>query len=250
VSKRLIVILLAMVATIALAAQVSAAEAETENPLEPLDTSSPRAAYLAFIEQAGVIEKAVLEYRSNRSTETQNAFFEAVAKTGELSDLSEVAAAKQDQVVVGNFAALADILMRIPLPDRETIPDADQVTADGLTQWIVPGTEITFRPLEEGDRAGAWVLTPSTVAGLTGWRREVEGLPAIARSLSWVPGMGGPVWRVTLTVRDLGGEPHCADPSARVHHRPDPSLGIPGSETAAAARRPVAVESDGAQIGL
>jgi hypothetical protein len=36
VSKRLIVMLLAMIATIALAAQVTAAEAETENPLEPL----------------------------------------------------------------------------------------------------------------------------------------------------------------------------------------------------------------------
>ncbi len=44
-------------------------------------------------------------------------------------------------------------------------------------QWTLPGTEITFRPLEEGDRAGSWVLTPRTVEGLAGWRKEVDDLP-------------------------------------------------------------------------
>ena len=139
--KRLIMVLIATIATLALASQVVASEAETENPLEPLDVSSPRAAIEAFVEQAGIVEERALDYRANRSGRSQDAFFEAVARTGELSDLTEVAAAAQSQVVLGNFAALADILMRIPLPDPDTIPDADQVAADELAQWTLPGTE-------------------------------------------------------------------------------------------------------------
>ncbi len=178
-TRHLMVVLLALFATLAVGTQAWAAEADAENPLEPLDASSPRAAYLSFIEQTGVIEDAALEYRSNRSLETQGAYLSEVAKTRQLSDLSEVPVASQDKIVEGNFAALADILMRIPLPDPETIPDADQAAADELTQWTLPGTEITFRSLEEGDRAGTWVLSPRTVDGLAGWRKEVEGLPVL-----------------------------------------------------------------------
>lgn len=178
-SRHVSAVLLALLAAIGLSAQVAAAEAEMENPLEPLDASSPRAAYLSFLEQTAVVEEAVLAYRADRSQATLDAYVAEIDKTRELSDLSEVPAASQDQVVEGNFVALADILMRIQRPDPESIPDADMVAADELAQWTLPGTEITLRPLEEGDRAGSWLLTPRTVAGLQGWREEVEGLPVL-----------------------------------------------------------------------
>ena len=139
-SRSLMAALLAMLAALALAAPLSAAEEETENPLEPLDTSSPQATLMSFIEQAALVEDASLEYRSNRSGEAQRAFFEAIAKTGEISDLSKVPDASVEAIVESNFAALADILLRVPLPDPEEIPDADQVAADELAQWTLPGT--------------------------------------------------------------------------------------------------------------
>ena len=177
-SKRLLPVLLALCATAAIATQAMAAEAE--NPLQPLDASSPRATIESFLEQARVVEEAALTYRSNRSRETQQAYLDEVAKTRELSDLSEVSAASLDEVVEENFAALADILMRVPLPEQGSIPDADMVAADELSQWTLPGTEITLRRLEEGDRAGSWVFSPRTVANLPSWRDEVEGLPVLA----------------------------------------------------------------------
>jgi MscS family membrane protein len=178
-SKGLSAVSLTLLAIMATTTGAAAVDAESENPLQPLDASSPRAALQSFIEQTGVVEEAALQYRSDRSLQTQGEYLKAVAKTAELSDLSEAPAASQDTIVEGNFAALADILMRISLPDPQTIPDADQAAADELTQWTLPGTEITFRPLEEGDRAGSWVLTPRTVAGLARWREEVDDLPVL-----------------------------------------------------------------------
>ena len=178
-SRSLMVTLLTLMATLILAAPLAAAEDDSENPLEPLDTSSPRATLVSFVEQMAVVEEAAQLYRSERSGETQRALFEAIAKTGEISDLSEVPVASVEAVVESNFAALADILLRIPLPDPEEIPDADQAAADELIQWTLPGTEITLKPLKKGDRAGDWVLTPRTVSNLPGWREEVEGLPAV-----------------------------------------------------------------------
>jgi MscS family membrane protein len=190
--RTLLLALLAALAGLALAAPLAAADDEAENPLEPLDTSSPQAALQAFVDQAAVVEEAALEYRTNRSNQTQSEFFDAIAKTSELSDLSKVPAASVSAVVESNFASLADILMRIPLPPAEEIPDADQVAADELTRWTLPGTEITFKLLGKGDRAGAWVLTPQTVSNLGGWRQQVERLPVLVDD----PGVSN--WRRTL----------------------------------------------------
>ena len=115
-SKRLIVALTAALTVLTLVAQVVAAQDEPENPLEPLDASSPRASIESFIEQATVTEEAALRYRSDRSLAAQDAYFEEVERTRELFDLSEVPAASQGEVVEENFVSLADILLRVPLP--------------------------------------------------------------------------------------------------------------------------------------
>lgn len=177
VSNRLFVLLLTAIAALVIATPLAAAE--NENPLEPLDASSPRATLQSFVDQTKVTEDAALAYRSDRSLEAQQVYLDEVAKTRELFDLSEVPSASQGETVEEDFLALADILLRIPLPDPESIPDADQVEADELEQWTLPGTEITLKPLAEGDRAGSWVFSPRTVANLPGWRDQVEGLPVL-----------------------------------------------------------------------
>ena len=176
-SNRLLMLLLAAIAAALVATPLAAAESESENPLEPLDSSSPRATLQSFVEQAGITEEAALVYRTDRSLAAQQAYFDEVNQTRELFDLTEVPAASQDEVVEENFVSLADILLRIPLPDAESMPDAEMVAAEELTRWTLPGTEITLAMLEEGDRAGNWVFTPRTVAHLPDWRDEVEGLP-------------------------------------------------------------------------
>ena len=75
---RLLSILVALIAALTLAIGAAAAGPEDENPLEPFDTSSPRATYESFLEHTGEVEEALLAYRSNRSFERQSAYIEVL----------------------------------------------------------------------------------------------------------------------------------------------------------------------------
>ena len=168
-----------------------------ENPLEPLDSSSPQATYLSFVDQIAVLEELLQEYERDRSEANQSAFGTALDKVESLFDLSQVSEATRSEVLVLSFARLADILNRIPPPDIEEIPDAEDVedastvgqsiapetdlpilrAETGITTYTLPGTEITIVRLDEGQRAGEYVFSAETIARLGGWRDEVDDLP-------------------------------------------------------------------------
>lgn len=188
-----------------------ATEGDDASPLQPLDTSSPAATYLSFIEQVVVAEELYVQYQQNRSESTQKALADALSDTGRLFDLSDVASANEDEVIVASFGRLADIFNRIPEPDLADFPDADDVeeawssssdlfiqppdvTATendiaaeaseqqlrpsvGIERYVIPGTEITIVRLAAGARAGDYVFSASTLNGLKGWRQTVSDLP-------------------------------------------------------------------------
>jgi MscS family membrane protein len=167
-----------------------------ENPLEPLDTSSPQATYLSFVKQVEVLEDLLLAYERSRTEANQLAFSSALDDVEVLFDLSEVTGANEGEVGAVSFARLADILNRIPPPDIDEMPDADDVaeagggeeftlpgtdtplllSRDGVTNYTLPGTEISITRLEEGARAGSYVFSADTVDGLADWRDDVDGL--------------------------------------------------------------------------
>ena len=171
-----------------------------ENPLEPLDTSSPQATYLSFVSQVELLEDLLSVYERDRSEANQSAFDSALDKVETLFDFSEVAEANRSEIVTASFSRLADILNRIPPPNVEEIPDADDVAASEadstivtgslvegelpalaagavITDYTLPGTEITITRLQEGSRAGDFVFSADTVSQLAAWRQEVDGLP-------------------------------------------------------------------------
>jgi MscS family membrane protein len=193
---RVVTVAVMLVLTSVLAAGSGVARAQ-ENPLEPLDTSSPQATYLSFVEQVDLLEDLLTTYERSRTEANQSAFRSAVRKVEDLFDFSEVSEANEREVVVASFANLADILNRIPPPDVDEIPDVDDVEAaggaeeltlpgsdvpllrsgGGITDYTLPGTEITITRVEEGPRAGDYVFSADTVAQLPGWREDVDGLP-------------------------------------------------------------------------
>ena len=83
-----------------------ATEGDDANPLQPLDTSSPAATYLSFIEQVVVAEELYVQYQQNRSESTQKALADALSDTGRLFDLSDVASANEGRGDRGLVRAL------------------------------------------------------------------------------------------------------------------------------------------------
>ena len=160
----------------------SATGATAASPLEPLDTTSPRATLTSFIEQTQSIEMTTLAALANRSAENRAKVVEEVAQTAPLFDLSEVPEAAREQTLQQSFTSLADILNRIPLPAPSTIPDAEQAEAEELQRWVLPGTEITIIRLDDEIRLGDWVFSAQTVANLPRWRAEVEDEPVLVES--------------------------------------------------------------------
>lgn len=168
-----------------------AAEAE-RNPLQPVDTSSPRSTFLAFSENT---EAA---YRRWRLRESRHEAEVEVRRALRTLDLSRIGEALLAEVGIGNALYLYDTMNRIDLPPPEEIPDAAMVKAQNLTRWAIPGTEITIARIDDGERAGEFLFTADSLARAREFYRLVQDLPprrgegSVVATWRMAPGLGMP----------------------------------------------------------
>ncbi len=185
----------------------TAAEEFFESPLQPPDTSSPRATLQSFLdnirEAYDVLMPAYAAYRAEPSLFPPESAREAEARAEEMLEravrtlnLSEVPPALRRKAGLERALLLKEVLDRIPLPPFETIPGAVAMTAgigevaqatengEGgptapaeVARWTVPYTEIAIARVEEGPQKGEYLFAPGTVASLKGYYQEVRGLP-------------------------------------------------------------------------
>jgi MscS family membrane protein len=159
---------------------VQAAEART--PLEPLDTSSPRAtmeSFLALTDEAAVRWG---EYRESPSPNTQKRVWAISEQAGTLFDLSQVAPALQREVSAETFYLLWEVMARVELPPLDQIPDAAEPNRDGnhdrpLTRWHLPHTKITITRIDAGPQAGEYLFSADTVNNARHFYEAVRKLP-------------------------------------------------------------------------
>ena len=180
----------------------AAAEEAFESPLQPPDTSSPRATLQSFLhdvqEAYDVLIPAYVSFRAEPSLFPPESAREAEARAERLLaravrtlDLSEVSRALRPKLALERALLLKEVLDRIPLPPFDTIPGAATATAgvgaesgeagpmapSEIVRWTVPYTEITIARVEEGPRRGEYLFTPETVAGARGFYHKVRELP-------------------------------------------------------------------------
>ena len=173
--------LLASILIMALMVNPSRADAESTHPLEPLDTSSPRATLTNFLET--VDEGARFwrnVYRKKASRANHKRFRTFMYKASRALDLSEVSAAARKQESLDSVIALYDILSRIELPRDDAIPDATAIADDNvkaLAYWKIPHTEITIARIEEGPRSGEYLFTSETIERLDEFYQRTRDLP-------------------------------------------------------------------------
>ena len=140
-------------------------------PLEPPDTSSPRATLESFLRYSQMY------YQALRNPDIGEAVLrESRERAEECFDLSKVAPSIRAEVALESVLRLREILDRIPLPDFADIPDGAAAAGDKITSWRIPHTEINIRK-EDRDGTSAFLFTSGTVDRLDGYYEEVSPLP-------------------------------------------------------------------------
>ncbi len=159
---------------------VIAGTAGAENPLAPIDTSSPRATFESFMAVTDETARLYTEYRDAPSPATQDAFLRVEEKSSRLLDLSEVPPAARTGAGFATFLLLWEVIARVELPDIAEIPDATGDEADqSANTWRLPGTEITIAAVVEGPNAGEFLFSPDTV-------KRAEYFYELARELPYL----------------------------------------------------------------
>lgn len=143
------------------------AETRQENPLKPLDTSSPRATLGSFLDQAHKVEEVYTIYRNKKTEKTYREARRMLDPLRQLFDLREVPIANKLEVGGASFNYLYDILARLPLVPLDSVPGGKGFDPEkGPERWTYPDTEIRIKRIEEGPRKGEYLFSADTVARL------------------------------------------------------------------------------------
>ncbi|MEM9353253.1 MAG: mechanosensitive ion channel family protein [Planctomycetota bacterium] len=149
------------------------------SPLEPADTSSPRAMLRGFMQDSELAYRVLLE--SGRAAENLETIEPVIRRLVQTCDMSEVPAYLHDYKVGEAIVCVREVIDRVGLPSWEEVPDAASLEEEGehngLQRWRVPATDITIVRLSDGPRQGEWVFSAETVDEAQTYFRMVRNLP-------------------------------------------------------------------------
>lgn len=157
-------------------------------PLAPLDTSSPRATLLGFIETVddvyagmrGVLTEYAESdrvYLSAPLRQQQIDVLRRAPKAMRALDLSGISPVLMGTTPAERLLQLKEVLDRIELPLATDIPDQEAMERLRSKRWRLPGTEIDFILIAEGPRAGEYLVSSETIDRLPEFYEKVRGLP-------------------------------------------------------------------------
>jgi MscS family membrane protein len=154
---------------------------DEEHPLLPADTSSPRATLDSFMENCSLAYSLLKTGgRSHDNKQTAREARRVIRQILRCMDLSEIAEFRRYNAAKEAAVALKETLDRIELPSERNIPDREDMTKEDdslLEKWTIPNTEITFRLVKEGPRAGTYQFSPDTVKRANEFYERVRQLP-------------------------------------------------------------------------
>jgi len=217
-----------LVLSLALAAAGPARAAEPASPLEPLALASPRAALVALERLAAEVEEAYAAYEDAPSVAGQARLRATLARAPGLFDLAGVPATARRNLGERSFAALVDVLLRLPPIDPASLPDDPALSPDRL---LLPGTEIEISRIGDAP-GGSFVFSAATVERLPEFHDRIADAPVLrpVRFDDWVeeqtrftgplvPGflarempetlerrlLGTPAWKIVATIAIYAG---------------------------------------------
>lgn len=164
------------------------AGADAKNPLEPIDTSSPRATlqgYLQFMNEACSMAAALVQsYLSSSrlflSPEDIDSIREGIHRqraAQRVLDTSALPPALVEESSRRIALQLKEILDRIDLPSPDAIPDAKTMASTEFKRWAIPGSEIRIERIESGPRSGEYLFGADTVKRIPEFYQRIKYRP-------------------------------------------------------------------------
>jgi MscS family membrane protein len=165
--------------SIALSLAPATSIADERYPLEPPDTSIPRATMESFQNVMPDTKQVLVKSRKwgAFSKEARQEIKRLRSRALHCIDLSKVPERLVDHVGLEAVVLLAEILDRIELPPLGVIPVADSLEAGKVSRWTIPHTEITIVRIEKGSQQGDYLFSPETVDRLKAYYTKVKALP-------------------------------------------------------------------------
>jgi MscS family membrane protein len=153
--------------------------AAQSNPLEPVDTSSPRATLTGFITELDQIWRLFHDpYWDNPSKELETQIFAGAARVLRTLDLSEFPPSTRIEEGYDAATFLYETLSRIELPPVDEIPGATHFAdMEEPAKWTIPHTDITIARITEGPRKGEFLFSKGTVRRANEFFRKTQSLP-------------------------------------------------------------------------
>lgn len=167
---------------------VNPAGAADECPLKPIDTSSPRATLLGFLEQMnksyasgiGILNTYLADSRLYLTPEEFARVKDSLQsqKSAQRTlDLSEMPSDMSEESARRLAVQLKEILDRLDLPAIESIPDDQAMVKSELKRWVIPNTEIRIQRVEKGPRMGEYLFAPETLSRLPEFYANIKDSP-------------------------------------------------------------------------
>jgi len=145
------------------------------------DTSSPRATMESFLSAANRTYKLITESADAHEAPPWEEINLSATEMLRCLDLSQVPEYQRE--VIGQEAAVAlkEIFDRIPIPQMNEIPGAEQIAGQDnqpkLEGWTVPSAHIKIVLITEGDRAGEYLFSADTVRKYNEYLSLYEDIP-------------------------------------------------------------------------
>lgn len=144
------------------------------NPLQPLDTSDPRATLRAFWQEARALERAYIAYRRDETYAGMAEIAEPLRRMRHLFDLADVPAATRAEVGDATALYLFDVLVRLPPVDMDEVPGGPAFDPESAPRrWSLPDTEIDIVRIEQGPRAGDHLFSSDVVENAPTWHARI-----------------------------------------------------------------------------
>jgi MscS family membrane protein len=175
---------------------------EFVSPLEPADTSSPRATLKTFRENHERAYRDLYRLRDHKLINKP-----AQARAIRTLDSSKLPPVQARRLAAERIILINEVLDKVQLPPYDEIPDAAamlELPAGEPRRWQVPGTEITIERIDEGPRKGEYLFSSDTVGRAHEFYDRAQNLPyqpgAMEGFYLGVLSMGG-TW-IPLSVTD------------------------------------------------